>query len=808
MEYASLDSAMTIGVGFYHDTATHRAAACMADKSFAAVDVPFDSHPNDNLEGIIFDNAQAGFLAGYMAGLVAAVSPNKKAGILSGPRIAPVVEFTTGFSNAVAEACPECAPTELVVCNWAMCFARGAGETCPGETPEEIEENECTTSAGVAGCMTPAGFGSVPCGLEKSKQLLAMGVDVIFGAGGFTGTVGIEYAAAPKGTIVYGTEKTEAATPYVVGVDADEYLTTFAGGLTPGADKIITSALKKVDVGVRTAIGNYFGGAAVGRNFLMNAANGGVGFAPAHQASVVTAEMTTKVEVIETAMKLGTHSTRVAMGGACIVGPGPGCPAASPPPPGAPGIVFDAGVDMDGNPIIYECGSLIGESGVLSGCKAEEELLEESRTYPGCELANPAHKVTLVTTEGSNLDDGTFNSLAMVGAAKACTKENSCCLEVDMPTDTANDYFCELEYASLDSSFIVGVGFLHDAATHRAAACMASKSFAAVDVAFGSHPNENLEGIVFDDAQAGFLAGYLTGQLLATMATKKAGIVGGPAIPPVARFTTGYMNGVAEACPECAPTKLITCGFETGGFNAPECALAAAKELIADGTSVIFGAGGYTGSMAIMYAAAPKGTSTPAGVKAETTQTFVVGVDSDEYVTTFEGGAKAGADKIITSALKKVDVGVQTAIGNYFVGSAVGRNFILNVANGGIGYAPAHQATEITTAMKAATDEVKAGMAAGSFSTRTSTLGVCTAPPGPGCPEAAAGDGGNTTLIEVLADQTPAIIGGAVGGVLGGLLILGLIVCICCMVNKEKAGKPMFSNIEATPTGKPGAGAV
>ena len=110
----------------------------------------------------------------------------------------------------------------------------------------------------------------------SSKQLLAMGVDVIFGAGGFTGTVGIEYAAAPKGTIVYGTEKTEAATPYVVGVDADEYLTTFAGGLTPGADKIITSALKKVDVGVRTAIGNY---RRRRRRQLDGAANGGVGFA-------------------------------------------------------------------------------------------------------------------------------------------------------------------------------------------------------------------------------------------------------------------------------------------------------------------------------------------------------------------------------------------------------------------------------------------------------------------------------------------------------------------------------------------------
>ena len=321
-------------------------------------------------------------------------------------------------------------------------------------------------------------------------------------------------------------------------------------------------------------------------------------------------------------------------------------------------------------------------------------------------------------------------------------------------------------------------------------------------MAFGSHPNDNLEGIIFDDAQAGFLAGFLTGQLLATMTTKKAGIVGGPAIPPVARFTTGYMNGVAEACPECAPTKLITCGFETGGFNAPECALAAAKELIA-GTSVIFGAGGYTGSMAISTPPRRR-TSTPASRRndADLRRRRRLGRVRHDL----RGRREAGANKIITSALKKVDVGVQTAIGNYFVGSAVGRNFILNVANGGIGYAPAHQATEITTAMKAATDEVKAGMAAGSFSTRTSTLGVCTAPPGPGCPEAAEGDGGNT-LVEVLADQTPAIIGGAVGGVLGGLhpradrlhLLHG---------EQGEGGKPMFSNIEATPTGKPGAGAV
>ena len=441
--------------------------------------------------------------------------------------------------------------------------------------------------------------------------------------------------------------------------------------------------------------------------------------------------------------------------------------------------------------------------------------------------------MSLVTTAFSNIDDGTFNSLAQKGAMAACSSNPaiSCCLEIDMPNTTdTTDYFCEMEYAAADSDMVIGVGFLHDAATHRAASCVTDTKFAAVDTFFTATPESNLEGIIFDEAQSGFLAGWMAGLVAGVSTNKKVGVitVAPDDVPPVKRFIIGFTNGVAEACPACADTVVKECGWGDGGFGGPTCGIAKAKELFPMGVDVIFGAGGYTGSIGITYAAAPVGTTieymetevpgdsksglVPKSIVKSATFSaapYVIGVDADEYFTTFKGGTQPGADKIITSALKKVDVGVQTAIGNYFVGSAVGRNFILNVANGGIGYAPAHQATEITTAMKAATDEVKAGMAAGSFSTRTSTLGVCTAPPGPGCPEAAAGDGsGNQTLIEVLADQTPAIIGGAVGGVLGGLLILGLIVCICCLGNKEKAGKPMFSNIEATPTGKPGAGAV
>ena len=56
--------------------------------------------------------------------------------------------------------------------------------------------------------------------------------------------------------------------------------------------------------------------------------------------------------------------------------------------------------------------------------------------------------MSLVTTAFSNIDDGTFNSLAQKGAMAACSSNPaiSCCLEIDMPTKeiTEKKFFCEV----------------------------------------------------------------------------------------------------------------------------------------------------------------------------------------------------------------------------------------------------------------------------------------------------------------------------------------------------------------------------
>jgi uncharacterized surface protein with fasciclin (FAS1) repeats len=89
-------------------------------------------------------------------------------------------------------------------------------------------------------------------------------------------------------------------------------VTTFGQGETPGADRILSSALKRVDQGVYDMIALLAAGEALPENslYLMDAAVNGVGFAPAHDA-VVPEEVTASVEEIFALLASGELSTGV-----------------------------------------------------------------------------------------------------------------------------------------------------------------------------------------------------------------------------------------------------------------------------------------------------------------------------------------------------------------------------------------------------------------------------------------------------------------------------------------------------------------
>src|SRR5690606_24931651 len=119
-------------------------------------------------------------------------------------------------------------------------------------------------------------------------------------------------------------------------------------------------------------------------------------------------------------------------------------------------------------------------------------------------------------------------------------------------------------------------------------------------------------------------------------------------VPAVVKFRHGYEQG-ARYMAQQLDEEVRLLGVYIDSFTAPDRGAAAAAQIIGEGADVIFGAGGQTGSGGIL-----RGAELGA---------YVIGVDQDEYFTTFGEGETPGADRLISSALKRVDVGVYDMLG-------------------------------------------------------------------------------------------------------------------------------------------------
>ena len=111
--------------------------------------------------------------------------------------------------------------------------------------------------------------------------------------------------------------------------------------------------------------------------------------------------------------------------------------------------------------------------------------------------------------------------------------------------------------------------------------------------------------------------------------------------PPVVRYVNAY-----ESCAKQVNPDVSVLSIYNEAFNTPDKGASDAQQFLGEGADVIFGAGGPTGSGGV--------------VEATTQGAWGIGVDQDEYFSTFDGGKAAGADKLATSAIKRVDlVGVR-----------------------------------------------------------------------------------------------------------------------------------------------------
>ncbi len=169
---------------------------------------------------------------------------------------------------------------------------------------------------------------------------------------------------------------------------------------------------------------------------------------------------------------------------------------------------------------------------------------------------------------------------------------------------------------------------------------------------------KNVEGLLFKEQEAGYLAGYLAGLWAKDNNADTVSTVGGQKIPPVDHYIAGFQKGAKEANPKIKTLN----GYSQDFVDQAKCKEIALNQ-IAQGSKVVFQVAGQCG-LGALDAAKEKGVQG-------------IGVDADQSYL---------GPHILTSALKKVDVAVFDAIKNAQAGKFNGgSDVIASVKNGGIG---------------------------------------------------------------------------------------------------------------------------
>jgi basic membrane protein A and related proteins len=208
---------LIVGVGFAQGDAIATAAKQFPNTKFVIIDVDQTSLKGkpSNVVGMLFREEQAGYLAGYLAGLQARELNKRVVGSVGGFKEPPVDRFIAGYQAGARAAAP-------------------GVKTLNGYSSDWDDQAKCK---------------------EIALNQIAAGAQVVFQVAGGCGLGALD---ATRERSVWG-----------IGVDADQ---SFLG------PHVLTSALKKVDEGVFRTIKSVQDGTwQGGRNLTFGLAQDGVG---------------------------------------------------------------------------------------------------------------------------------------------------------------------------------------------------------------------------------------------------------------------------------------------------------------------------------------------------------------------------------------------------------------------------------------------------------------------------------------------------------------------------------------------------
>ncbi|MEV1166863.1 BMP family ABC transporter substrate-binding protein [Nonomuraea sp. NPDC049784] len=259
--------------------------------------------------------------------------------------------------------------------------------------------------------------------------------------------------------------------------------------------------------------------------------------------------------------------------------------------------------------------------------------------------------------------DKSFNDAAYAGLEKAKTDLGADIKELSPAADGSNRGDLLRQLADAGYNPIIGVGFAYGDDIKKTAAEYPDIQFAVVDSASNG---PNVTGLLFAEEQGSYLAGVAA-------ATKSeanhVGFVGGVENDLIKKFEAGFVAGVKSVKPdEKIDIKYLTPDGDFSGFKAPDKGKVAAEKMYQDGADIVYHAAGDSGLGVFQAAAAAKKKA--------------IGVDSDQRQTVKETDLQG---VIMTSMLKRVDVGVFEFIKAFQGGAKGGTNTTYDLKVDGVG---------------------------------------------------------------------------------------------------------------------------
>ncbi|MDO5743191.1 MAG: BMP family ABC transporter substrate-binding protein [Micrococcaceae bacterium] len=335
---------------------------------------------------------------------------------------------------------------------------------------------------------------------------------------------------------------------------------------------------------------------------------------------------------------------------------------------------------------------------VLSGCGAAPE------DGGGSGSAAASDYLGCIVSDSGGFDDQSFNESSFRGLTQAGKDLG---FKPKSAESKANsDFATNLNgMMTANCNLTVTVGFLLGDATKAAAEANPDKHFAIVDFEY-AEPIKNIKPIIYDTAQAAYLAGYTAA------AQSKTGTVatfGGIKIPTVTIFMDGFADGVDKYnTDKNKDIKLLGWdkkkqdGTFTGDFEKQDKGKQVTKNFLDQGADVI------------MPVAGPVGKGAGAAVKAANASgksAALVWVDSDGFLT-----APDYKDVMLTSVIKTMDEAVEKVITEDKAGNFDSTAYVGTLENSGVALAPFHDFdSKVSDETKSELEALKAGIIDGSI---------------------------------------------------------------------------------------------